>query len=153
MISLNIKDYIIAGLLAVIVGLGATIAYKDIRFGIMKDQLHEIERLQEQAQRRYERIEEDSQREKKEADEKYNGDIAELSAHVKRLRDSNASYLPAVAKSAGSAKEISFQRAELDTAIRDHEQEIQVLIAKGAECEIDLRTLQNWWYNVEAIYR
>lgn len=153
MISLNIKDYIIAGLLAVTVGLGVTIAYKSIKVGIMETQLNEAKVLQEQAQRRYERIEKDSQREKREADEKYNIDITELNDHVKRLRDSNARYLPAASKSAGSAKEIAFQRAELDTAIRDHEQEIQRLIAKGAECEINLRTLQNWWYNVEAIYR
>ena len=68
------------------------------------------------------------------------------------MRDSNASILPAITKAARDINEIKFKRDELDRALQEFREEIRGIAAKGAECEIEIKTLQNWWYNVESIY-
>ena len=150
--SLQIKDYIIAGLLLALLIAGITISYDKTRMSIMAEQLDNVKLLAEEAERKTKLIEKRTEQERIEANEQYNSDIASLNAELKRMRDSRASLLPAIAKATRDINEIRFQRAELDRAIQQFRAEIQGIAAKGAECEIEIKTLQNWWYNVRSLY-
>lgn len=151
--SLQIKDYIIAGLLAALLISGITIGYDKTRMSIMSDQLANVKLAAEEAERKTRLIEKRAEQERTEANEQYQSDITALNIELKRMRDSNTSLLPVITKATRDINEISFQRAELDRAIQEFRAEIQGLIAKGAECEIEIKTLQNWWYNLESLYQ
>lgn len=151
--SLQIKDYIIAGLLTALLIAGLTIGYDKTRMSIMTEQLDNVKLAAEEAERKTKLIEKRSDQERTEANEQYQSDIATLNGELKRMRDSNTSLLPVITKATRDINEIRFQRAELDRSIQEFRTEIQGLIAKGAECEIEIRTLQNWWYNVQTLYK
>lgn len=150
--SLQIKDYIIAGLLVALLISGITIGYDKTRMSIMTAQLDNVKLAAEEAERKTKLIEKRSEQERIEANEQHNSDIATLNSELKRMRDSSASLLPVITKATRDINEIRFQRAELDRAIQEFRTEIQGLVAEGAECEIEIRTLQAWWYNVESLY-
>lgn len=150
--SLQIKDYIIAGLLAALLIAGLTVGYYKTRNNIMAAQLTNIELMAEEAERKTKLIEKRSEQERIEANEQHQSDITSLNVELKRMRDSNTSLLPVITKATRDINEIRFQRAELDRAIQGFREEIQGLIAKGAECEIEIKTVQNWWYNVRSLY-
>jgi len=150
--SLQIKDYIIAGLLVALLIAGITIGYDKTRMSIMTKQLDNAKLLAEESERKNKLIVKRTEQEKREADEQHDSDISSLNAELKRMRDSNASILPAITKAARDINEIKFKRDELDRALQEFREEIRGIAAKGAECEIEIKTLQNWWYNVESIY-
>jgi len=68
------------------------------------------------------------------------------------MRNSRASLLPAITKATRYTDQITFKTAELDRAIEEFREQIRGIAAQGAECEIEIKTLQTWWYNVESIY-
>ncbi|MBX9635924.1 MAG: hypothetical protein K2Q45_00040 [Nitrosomonas sp.] len=150
--SLQIKDYIIAGLLLALLLAGITIGYDKTRMSIMATQLDNVKLVAEEAERKTKLIEKRAEQERTEANEQYQSDITALNVELKRMRDSSASLLPAITKAARYTDQIAFQRSELDRAIQQFRAEIQGLVAKGAECEIEIKTLQNWWYNVRSLY-
>lgn len=151
--SLQIKDYIIAGLLAALLIAGITISYDKTRMSIMSAQLDNVKLAAEEAERKTKLIEKRAEQERSEADEQYQSEITTLNVELKRMRDSNTSILPAAPKASRNPDQASFQRAELDRAIQEYRTEIQRLVGQGAACEVEIRTLQNWWYNVQSLYQ
>jgi len=150
--SLQIKDYIIAWLLAALLIAGLTVGYYKTRNNIMAAQLDNVKIAAEEAERKTKLIEKRSEQERIEVNEQHQSDITSLNVELKRMRDSNTSLLPVITRATRDINEIRFQRAELDRSIQEFREEIQGLIAKGAECEIEIRALQNWWYNVQSLY-
>lgn len=150
--SLQIKDYIIAGLLVALLISGITIGYDKTRMSIMAEQLDNVKLAAEEAERKTKLIEKRTEQERIEANEQHQSDITTLNVELKRMRDSNTSLLPVITKATRDINEIRFQRAELDRSIQEFREEIQGLIAKGAECEIEIKTLQTWWFNVGSLY-
>lgn len=150
--SLNIKDYIIAGLIVIIVGMGISLSYYEIRNDILAEQLTNVELLQKEAERKTKIIKRRFEQERIESDEQYKNKLDTLNADIKWLRDSNTSLLPTITKATRDIKTITFQREELDKAIQNYRTDIQRLIAEGRECQIALETIQDWWYNIETLY-
>lgn len=150
--SLQIKDYIIAGLLVALLIAGITIGYDKTRMSIMATQLDNVKLLADEAERKTKLIIKRTEQERIEANEQYNNDIAGLNAELKRMHDSRASLLPAVTKATRYTDQITFKTAELDRAIQEFRAEIQGLIGQGAECQIEIKNLQDWWYNLQSIY-
>lgn len=150
--SLQIKDYIIAALLLALLVAGITIGYDKTRMSIMSGQLDNIKLLSDEAERKTKLIIKRTEQERIEANEQYNSDIASLNVELERMRNSRASLLPTITKAARYTDEIAFKRAELDRAIQEFREQIRGIAAQGAECEIEIKTLQNWWFNVASVY-
>ncbi|MBP9871396.1 MAG: hypothetical protein KBC53_07830 [Nitrosomonas sp.] len=150
--SLQIKDYIIAGLLAALLIAGLTVGYYKTRNNIMAAQLDNVKLMADEAERKTKLVIKRSEQERTEANEQYQSDITSLNVELKRMRDSNSSILPAIAKTSRDTDQIKFQAAELDRAIQDFRAEIQGLVAEGAKCQIEIKTLQSWWANLETLY-
>lgn len=150
--SLQIKDYIIAALLLALIGALSVLGYYKADAAIANSTLTNIKVLAAEAKRKTKLIIKRTEQERIEANEQYSSDIASLNVELERMRNSRASLLPAIAKAARYTDEIAFQRAELDRALQEFREEIRGIAAKGAECEIEIKTLQTWWYNVESIY-
>lgn len=150
--SFQIKDYIIAVLLIVLLLSITAMMYYKADAADANSQLDQIKILKDEAERKTKLIEKRTEQERIEANEQYNSDIASLNVELERMRNSRASLLPAVTRASRYINEITFKRAELDRAIQQFREELRGIAAKGTECEIEIKTLQNWWYNVESIY-
>lgn len=150
--SFQIKDYIIAGLLLALLGAFSVLGYYKADAAIANSTLANIKVLKEEAERKTKLIVKRTEQERNEANEQYQSDITALNVELKRMHDSRASLLPAIAKATRDINEIRFKRDELDRAIQQFRTEIQGIAAKGAECQIEIKTLQNWWYNVQSLY-
>jgi len=72
--------------------------------------------------------------------------ITELRDSVARMRlaRSRGSYLPPATADSASPESITFDRAELERAIRQTDERIQDLIAEGDEARINLDTAIRW---------
>ena len=150
--SFQIKDYIIAALLIVLLLSITAMMYYKADAADANSQLDKIKILKDEAERKNKLIAKRTEQERIEANEQYQNDITTLNAELKRMHDSRASLLPAITKASRYINEITFQRAELDRAIEEFREQIRGIAAKGAECEIEIKTLQTWWYNVESLY-
>ena len=80
------------------------------------------------------------------ADASYRKALARAGADLERLRnaDSRTIYLPAAPASAGSADRITFDRRELESAIRALDQGVQKLVDQGSEAQLKLDTAIRW---------
>ena len=150
--SLNIKDYIIAGLLVVILGMGIKMGYDNIDKRIMATKLTNIELEKEEAERKYKLVEKRAKQEKEEADEKYEVDTANLNSYIKRLHDSSSDLLSKSTAVARSSREITFQRDKLAEALRVYENTVTELLGEGDSCQIKLNQFHDWWYNIQSLY-
>ena len=83
---------------------------------------------------------------KEKADAENFGTITELRDSVARLRRarSGGSYLTPASPTAQSPDTITFDRAELERAIRQTDERIQELISEGDEARINLDTAIRW---------
>lgn len=150
--SLNIKDYIIGILLVLLLVAGITITYDKTRMSVMTAQLDNVKLLKDEAERKSKLIEKRTEQERKESEESYQNKLTSLNADVKRLRDSSTSYLPAITKATRNIDRITFQRDKLNEAVERYTNRIQGLVAEGAECELKINELKDWWYNIESLY-
>lgn len=150
--SLQIKDYIIAGLLLALLGALSVLGYYKADAAIANSTLANIKVLKDEAERKTKLIVKRSEQERIEANEQHDSDIATLNAELKRMYDSSKSILPAITAATRDINEIKFKRDELDRALQEFRSEIRAIAAKGAECQIEIKTLQNWWYNVQSLY-
>lgn len=71
---------------------------------------------------------------------------AALDAATRRLRDARASssFVPPAAPNAPSPADATFQRAELERALRTLDSGIQELVDEGSKAVIDLDTAKRW---------
>ncbi len=83
---------------------------------------------------------------KEEADEENLRLRTALAATTRKLRDARAasSFVPPSAPGASRPEVAAFDRAELERALRELDQEIQGLIDEGDQAVIDLNTARNW---------
>lgn len=81
---------------------------------------------------------------KERSDENYQRNLTRLAADVKRLRDSRPSLLPAASPSAPDPQRITFDRAELDAALRSYREGVLGLVAEGAAAVEGLDTAKVW---------
>lgn len=132
--------------------MGISLSYYEIRNDILAEQLTNVELLQKESERKTKIIKRRFEQERIEADEQYKNKLDSLNADVKWLRNSNTSLLPLITKATRDIKTITFQREELDKAIQNYRTDIQRLITEGRECQIALKTIQDWWYNIETLY-
>lgn len=86
------------------------------------------------------------QKRKEQADEENLRLRADLAATTRRLRDarSASSFVPAAAPSSPRPEIASFERADLERAIRRLDDGIQELITEGDAAVIDLETAKGW---------
>ena len=70
----------------------------------------------------------------------------QLNLTARRLRDANTnrSYLPPIAPGSKSPDLACFNRAELDSAIRSFDRDIQELAIEGESSTVDLDTAKDW---------
>jgi hypothetical protein len=80
------------------------------------------------------------------ADASYRKALARAGADLERLRnaDSRTIYLPAAPASAGSADRITFDRRQLESAIRALDQGVQGLVDEGSDAQLKLDTAIRW---------
>lgn len=71
---------------------------------------------------------------------------AALAAATRKLRDARASssFVPAAASNAPSPANATFDRAELERALRAFDSEIQGLVDEGSRAIVDLDTAKRW---------
>ena len=86
-----------------------------------------------------------AKKDKEKADENHKRVVARLQFDVKRLRDNPpSSFLPPAPAGSTSPERASFNRAELDRALRSFEEGIEGLIAEGDDSRIGLDTAKRW---------
>lgn len=90
--------------------------------------------------------EKDDRERKEKADAENLKTIAALRADVKRLRDarSGSSFVPGPAAGASRPDLACFDRAELESALRRFDQELQGIVDEGSAATVDLNTAKVW---------
>lgn len=88
----------------------------------------------------------EDKRAKENADAEHAKTVADLGAVTKRLRDARASrgFLPSPAPAAKRPDILTFNRGELDAALRRLDDGVSGLVAEGDSARIDLDTAKNW---------
>lgn len=81
---------------------------------------------------------------KERSDENYERNIARLRADLQRLRDTRPSLLPAPAPGTESPDRISFDRAELDAALRRYRVGVLEVVGEGAAAVEGLDESKAW---------
>lgn len=83
---------------------------------------------------------------KENADAENNRTITSLRADVKRLRDERASgrFVPAAPAGSRSPDIACFDRAELERALQQFDDEVTAIVADGDEATVNLNTAKRW---------
>jgi hypothetical protein len=83
---------------------------------------------------------------KQKADHENKLAMATLRADIKRLRDARAggSYLPSPPASSGRPDLATFDRAELESALRAFDAGVQGLVDEGSEATVNLNSAKTW---------
>lgn len=150
--SLNIKDYVIAFLLAVIIGLGIMTFYDKTRIGYLENYKESAEELAEQQRHKIKLLKENSEKTERYLNEKYEVDLGILNNTIDRMRNNSASLMPSVPKTSKDPSTACFGRSELDGAIEQYRRAVQSLIGKGAEGIIESNICKEWIKKEEFIY-
>ena len=106
----------------------------------------EVAALGKAAEMEKARIEESNKLNKERTDAENQRTLDTLRADVKRLRLARAgrSFLPAATATAKSPDRACFDRAELESAIRDFDRGVASLIDEGDEARVNLDTAKKW---------
>ena len=135
---------------AIIAALGIGLKIQTARLDTVKTEYAQfragVKVVGEQTQVRKVEIELANKQRKERADAENIRTIAALDADNKRLRDERASrsLLPERAAGPGRADRITFDRAELDAALRKYEAGIQGLLEEGDKARVNLNTGRQW---------
>jgi hypothetical protein len=81
---------------------------------------------------------------KERSDEDHDRRMARLRVDIKRLRDASASILPPAAPGAADPSRITFDRAELDAALRKYRQGVLGIVEEGGAAVEGLDTAKVW---------
>lgn len=142
--SFNIKDYIIAGLLAIIIGLGVVMFYDNIKLNYLEEYKEQSEELAKQQSIKIALLKENSKKTEEYLNEKYEVELNILNSTVDRLRQRNASLMPSVPEGSRNPDEACFGREELNEAITRYRAGVQGLVRKGAEGIIESDIAKEW---------
>lgn len=150
--SLNIKDYIIAILLLVIIGLGILTFYDKTRIGYLEDYKEKSEQLVEQQIHKIKLLKENSRKTEEYLNEKYEVELSMLNNTINGLRNNNTSLMPSIPESSEDPTRACFGRAELDEAIKEYRAGVQRLVGKGAKGIIESNICKEWILKESLIY-
>jgi hypothetical protein len=140
--------YIVITLVTIIIGTGgSTWYYKD---AYEKEALTNLQymRLSEALQAENKRIQEANETRIQVLNEQHKRYSDDLRADIRGMRKQTSSSIMPKTKDPRST-EITFSKEQLDTAIQGFRGEIQALIARGAECQLDLNTAKEWASGIE----
>jgi len=152
MISLQIKDYIIAALLLVIVGCGITIFFGKIKMDKLEDYKETAKALSAVQKQKIELLKLNSKKTEEYLNEKYQVELSGLNNTIKRLRNNIPSLMPSVPKSSRNPGEACFEREELASAIARYRAEVQELARKGSEGILESNIAKEWIEQEQKIY-
>lgn len=137
--------YAALGALAVIAVMGVALKVQSSRLDAANDRLDAYKTAGESAKREAERITKLDKERKDKADAENKRRIAVLRADNERLRNSaNQSSLPGTGSVAGGADRITFDRGELDAAIRAFTAGTAAIASEGAEAVTELNGARSW---------
>ena len=143
--GLSLIPWAIAGFLA-LGGVGYFLHCEEVK----KDQANFLGQMKAdaEAQKRGNEKRADQEKAAKEkADEKIQSDLKQLHGTIARLRNSarsGASLVPSTSSCAGSTETATFNRGELDRALRNFTEGVSVLIGEGGEAVIQLDGVKGW---------
>lgn len=144
MFSLNIKDYIIAGLLLVIVALGFVTFYDKTRITILEDYKEKSTLLAKQQRNKIALLKEHSKKTEEYLNEKYDVELSMLNTTIGRLREHNTSLMPSIPPTSRDTTTACFQREAIDEAISRYRAGVQGLVRKGSEAQLGLNIAKEW---------
>ena len=150
--SLNIKDYIVAALLVILIGMGVVIFYDKARISYLESYKEKSEAIAEKQQLEIEKLKEESKKTEDYLNEKYEVDISILQRDINRLRERNTSILSSIPTSPENPDRICFQRAKLDEAIEQYREEVRGITEKGSRGISGLNICKEWIEKEQEIY-
>lgn len=150
--SLNIKDYLIAGLLLALVGCGAYIFFAEIKIEKLEDYRSTAKALASVQKQKIELLKLNSKKTEEYLNEKYEVELSGLNTTIKRLRNNSASLMPSVPKASSNIGEACFKREELASAIERYRGRVQELTRKGAEGILESNIAKEWIEQEQTIY-
>ena len=142
--SMNIKDYIIAGLIAILIGMGVVIAYDKMKINNQHSIIAKAEALAISQVKTNERILKQSNREVQLKNEEHAMELDILNTTLERMRHDSASLMPTTPKASRDVTAACFDRQELTEAIAEYRREVQELTRKGAEAVLDMNLTKEW---------
>jgi hypothetical protein len=150
--SLNIKDYIIAALLVVIIGCGITMFFGKIKIERLESYKETASALAAAQKQKIELLKLNSKKTEEYLNEKYEVELSGLNNTIKRLRNNRASLMPSVPEASSNPGEACFKREELASAIERYRREVQELVRKGAEGVLESNICKEWIEQEQKIY-
>ena len=150
MIFDRIKDYVMLGLGILILILGMSLAVQSARLKAEKAEhkafVAEVKGVGLVAQAKADRQKKDDIARERQANAENTKSVAALRAANKQLRDERAgrNILPAPSPGAASPERITFDRAELESALRRLDAGVSSLVAEGDEARVNLDTAKGW---------
>lgn len=149
---MNIKDYIIAALLAVILGCGITIFFGKIKIEKLESYKDTAKALAAAQKQKIELLKLNSKKTEEYLNEKYEVELSGLNNTIKRLRNNRASLMPSVPQSSRNPGEACFQREELASAIERYRRAVQEITRKGSEGILESNICKEWIEQEQKIY-
>ena len=150
--SLNIKDYIIAGLLLVVVGCSIIMFFGKIKIEKLESYKETATALAAAQRQKIELLKLNSKKTEEYLNEKYEVELSGLNNTIERLRNNRASLMPSVPKSSSNPGEACFKREELASAIERYRREVQELARKGSEGILESNICKEWIEQQQKIY-
>jgi hypothetical protein len=146
-IQLSLMGYVVLGLGTVVLILGTLLKIQTARLDSKTREFDtfvaQVKAKGEEQERKTQETIARNQKEKERADEMYKRNLARLERDVKRLRDSaNRSVLPAAPAEARDPSRATFDRAELDRALREFIGETAAIAGEGAKAVEGLDSLK-----------
>lgn len=150
--SLNIKDYIIAALLVVIIGCSITIFFGKIKIDKLESYKETASALAAAQKQKIELLKLNSKKTKEYLNEKYEVELSGLNNTIKRLRNNRASLMPPIPETSSNPREACFKREELTSAIERYRREVQELVRKGSEGILESNICKEWIEQEQKVY-
>jgi hypothetical protein len=153
MLSLNIKDYILAILIVVILGLSASSLYYKTRLDVKVQLIEQHDALAVAQKEKIKLLKKQSKRTEEYLNEKYDVELSILNSTIDGMRDKHReSILPSLPKGSSDPSRICFKREALDEAVQGYRYGVQDLIKKGNRAVIGLNIAKEWVEEETLIY-
>jgi len=151
--SLQIKDYIIAGLVLALSILGGYSYYLNNNLNIKKSIIEKTSLLAKVQKEKIAILKRQSKSTEEYLNEKYNVELTILNNTIDGMRKhSRTSIMPSIPPSSKDPSTACFSRKELDAAIQRYRAGVQGLVGKGAEATIGLNIAKEWVDKEKKIY-
>lgn len=150
--SLNIKDYLIALLVVLLIGSGVTMFFGKLKIEELEDYKETAKALALAQKQKIEILKLNSKKTEEYLNEKYEVELSGLHNTIKRLRDSRPSLMPSIPPASKNPGEACFKREELAAAIERYREGVQELVRKGSEGILESNIAKEWIEQEQKIY-